>query len=321
MNVITKPVDLAHRPMLASLRQLGGPVIAANVEGVFGLEAAPKISLPARFQGRTGYSADFLDGFSVPLPSPTGRKAGDVLPVEGSGGGRLDYQHFSVVMSKSRRIAMFVAVNIDGSQSKKIERDSDKWFLDGRIPLEAQIGEELYAGNLLDRGHLVRREDPNWGTAAIAGIANDDTFHFTNCSPQMGAFNQRTWLGMEDHILKNARAWKARVTVFTGPVFSDGDLDYRGTLIPRAYWKVIAFLSDDLKPSATAYLVSQAKELRDLEAAFGAYKTYQRSVRSIETMTGLSFGRLSEFDGFSNEEVATRTEIAAEIRDFGDMRV
>jgi endonuclease G len=118
-------------------------------------------------------------------------------------------------------MAMFVGVNIDGATSVKIERSKDKWFYDGRIPVEQQIGEELYAGNLLDRGHLVRREDPNWGDAAQR--ANDETFHFTNCSPQMAGFNQKTWLSLEDYLLKNSRAWQERITVFSGPVFADDD--------------------------------------------------------------------------------------------------
>ncbi|MCC3244803.1 DNA/RNA non-specific endonuclease [Methylocystis sp. WRRC1] len=326
---MTNSIDFSYRPRLQELRRLGGDesadsaIAEFNLESAFGLEraGAPKVSPPERFAGMTGYRTDFIEGFEVAPPAPKGQRASDVLLVDHAQDGRLDYLHFSVVMSKSRRMAMFVGVNIDGAAAKSIERGRDKWFLDGRIPLDAQIGEELYLDNLLDRGHLVRREDPNWGSTQEAEAANDMTFHFTNCSPQMGAFNQRTWLGLEDYVLKNARAWKERISVFTGPVFHADDLDYRGVMIPRAYWKVIAFLSDDLKPSATAYMVSQERELSDLEAAFGAYKTYQLSVRQIETITGLSFGELANFDGFSNEEEMTRTEISSLLRAPGDMRV
>lgn len=321
--------DLSHRPRLSALKRLGGAEYVdvglagfhAEVADATERAAKPKISPPERFRGQSGYADDFLEGFPTPLPTPTGRCASDVLEVDHSSGNRLDYLHYSVVMSKSRRMAMFVGVNINGKKSKKIERDRDTWFLDGRISLDAQLGEKLYADNLLDRGHLVRREDPNWGTEAEAKAANDETFHFTNCSPQMGAFNQQTWLGLEDYILKNARIWKERVCVFTGPVFGNNDLVYRSAQIPQAYWKVVAFLSYSLRPSATAYMVDQVEELRDLEAAFGAYKTYQCSVRHVEEMTGLSFNGLADFDGFSNEEVATRTEISSALRVPGDIRM
>lgn len=318
--------DLFHRPRLAALGRVGGLEAADTELAGFRVEAAgrsqgPRVSPPERFQGQTGYDGAFIEGFPTPLPTPAGMRVSDVLAVAGAADNRLDYIHYSVVMSKARRMAMFVGVNIDGSSSRSIDRVRDTWFLDGRIPLDAQLGEELYADNLLDRGHLVRREDPNWGTEAEAQAANDETFHFTNCSPQMGAFNQKTWLGLEDYVLKNVRVWREKICVFTGPVFADNDIVYRGAQIPRAYWKVVAFVSDRMQPSATAYVVDQVKELGALEAAFGAYKTYQRSVRQIEAMTGLDFNGLTDFDGFSNEEIATRTVIASELRVPGDIRV
>ncbi|UIJ70326.1 DNA/RNA non-specific endonuclease [Aurantimonas sp. HBX-1] len=312
--------DLNYRPRLGDMRLLVVAGAFSSTEAV--LEARrkePRITRAETLGDRKGYDPGFLGDLVVPLPTPEGLRAEDVLGVEGADGGRLDYTHFSVVMSRSRRIAMFVAVNIDGSTSRSIERGSDKWFLDGRIPIDAQVGEELYAENLLDRGHLVRREDPNWGPDAE--VANDDTFHFTNCAPQMGAFNQRTWLSLEDYVLKNTRRWGERVTVFTGPVFRDDDRFYRHVRIPTAFWKVIAFVNDAGRPSATAYIVDQVRQLGDLEAAFGAFQTYQRSVRYIEALTELNFGSLCDFDGFSNEERATGTSIEAVLRGPDGIRV
>ncbi|WP_208757124.1 DNA/RNA non-specific endonuclease [Bradyrhizobium nanningense] len=312
-------VDLTVRPFLSDLQFVEPRVGGAGLEAAE-LEASRRArrSPPERFQGRAGYDVDFL-GFPIPLPDPA-KFNRDVLEIEGSPENRLDYEHFSVVMSKSRRMPMFVGVNIDGEAAVRVVRSPpDKWFYDGRIPDEAQIGEELYADNILDRGHLVRREDPNWGETAET--ANDDTFHFTNCTPQASHFNQQTWLSLENYILKNAKAQEAKVNVFSGPIFRDNDRLYRGVKIPVAYWKVISFVSNDGKPSSTAYTIDQVQELKELEAVFGAFKTYQRSVRSIEKMTGLSFGQLRDYDGFSNEEQRTRTSIVAEVRDASDMRV
>ena len=60
-------------------------------------------SSPTTFRGRAGYETVFLNGWDVPLPATT-KLADDVLPVPGSDGDRLDYEHFSIVMSKSRRL-------------------------------------------------------------------------------------------------------------------------------------------------------------------------------------------------------------------------
>jgi endonuclease G len=250
------------------------------------------------FRDRQGFDEAFLDTFPVPMPHCVGRTAGDEAPLKSGNGSVLRYSNFSVVMSMSRRIALYTACNIDGQASKKIKRDKDAWFFDDRIDRAHQAGDELYRANELDRGHLVRREDPVWG--AQAALANDDTFHFTNCSPQHSGMNQKTWLGLEDYVLQNARVHALRICVFSGPVLRDDDMVYRGIRIPKEYWKVVALQTDD-RPSATAYMVSQGKLIEDLEFVFGRYKTYQVAIAEIQELASLDFGDLTRFDGFSNE--------------------
>jgi endonuclease G len=318
-NAVATPilaVDLTYRPRLADLKplQAGATLLAPSAQPL----VAPRTTPAAELQEREGYAEDFLGDFSVPWPSPSAELAADVYPV-GNPGERLDYQHFSITMSRSRRLALYVGVNIDGERSVEVKRGRDAWAYDGRLPAEAQIGESLYADNLLDRGHLVRRQDPNWGPQAE--VANADTFHFTNCSPQMGAFNQKTWLELEDYILDNTRRWKQRVTVFSGPVLHDEDRRYRGVQIPSAFWKVVAFLGEDGKPSASAYLITQSRELGQLDFTFGRLRTYQCSVAQIEQLTGVRFGELARYDGFSNEEQLTGTRIEAQIRGPQDIRL
>jgi endonuclease G len=109
--------------------------------------------------------------------------------------------------------------------------------------------------------------------------------------------------------------------VFSGPVFSDNDRVYRGVKIPQAFWKVVAYLSDDGKPSASAYMIDQRRELDQLDLVFGQLRTYQRSVIAIEQLTGIRFGQLADYDGFSNEERATGTRIEALIRGPQDIRL
>ncbi|MCM2129547.1 DNA/RNA non-specific endonuclease [Larsenimonas rhizosphaerae] len=281
---------------------------------------APAMTPGSALEGRTGYNADFLEGFTVPMPVVTDRAPGDVTPVDGRDDGRLDYTHFSIVMNRPRRLAFFTAFNLDGSQLRSIRRGNDRWVLDSRIPADAQCGEALYARNPLDRGHLVRRSAACWGT--LAEQANQDTFHFTNCTPQMAAFNQQTWLGLEDYLKDNAARGSGRLSIFTGPVFKDSDRTYRGVRIPEAFWKVVAFIRDDGRQSATAYLITQDRELNDgLGLFFGQYQTFQKSILHIETLTGLDFGPLSHLDGFSNEERATGTRVEAVIHQLGDIRV
>ena len=195
------------------------------------------------YNNRNGYNANFLEK-KVPLPTIPDNLRDDVVKLKNSNNEELKYTNFSVVMSKSRGLAFYTAVNIDGSKLEQLERNNDVWYYDPRIEREFQYGPELYSNNDLDRGHLVRRLDPVWG--ANFKDANEDTFHFSNCSPQHKNLNQKTWLDLEDYILRNADVHDLKVNVFTGPVFNQNDLIYRGKyLIPSEFWKVVTIVKND----------------------------------------------------------------------------
>ena len=259
------------------------------------------VTIDPDYASRTGYDPAFLgvdDSLRVRLPKVSAlmRARATTRPHErGHWRYVLPYHHYSVVMNRERRLAYFTAVNIDGTLSRRPPRETDRWFLDPRIPVEYQTGEDVYADNDLDRGHLVRRLDPAWGSSdEAAKIANDDTFHFTNCSPQHRDFNQNTttWAGLENYVLDNADNRDIRVCVFSGPVLADDDDVYRGVQLPRQFWKVVTMVKTDGTLSATGYLLSQADLIQGLEAtddfSYGAYRTFQVPISHIEGLTGLT---------------------------------
>lgn len=263
------------------------------------------------YKSNKGYDPNFLS-IAVPLPTLSAELEDDKAMLNDSSGHELRYNHFSLVMSKKRRLAFFTAVNIDGSQLRKIGRE-DRWYLDPRISKEYQSGAELYSNNPLDRGHLVRRLDPVWGD--VAQYANEDTFHFTNCAPQHSSLNQQTWADLEDYILSNTDNHDLKVSVFTGPVFRDDDMLYREQFqIPAEFWKVVVFLKDNVSLSATAYLQTQKNLIENLRFAFGEYHTYQVSIAKIESLTKLNFGDLRNYDPLANKR-GTIGKIISEAND------
>jgi endonuclease G, mitochondrial len=143
------------------------------------------------------------------------------VKLKNSNNEELKYTNFSAIMSKSRGVAFYTAVNIDGSKLQQLERNNDVWYYDHRIEREFQYGAKLYSNNNLDTGHLVRRLDPVW--EPNFRDANEDTFHFSNCSPQHKNLNQKTWLDLADYILRNADVNDLKLNVFTGPVFNQND--------------------------------------------------------------------------------------------------
>jgi endonuclease G, mitochondrial len=254
------------------------------------------------YTNRNGYDAYFLEE-KVSLPRIPDNLMEDIVKLKNSDNEELKYTNFSAVMSKSRGLAFYTAVNIDGSKLEQLERNNDVWYYDPRIERQFQYGPELYSNNDLDRGHLVRRLDPVWGP--YFKDANEDTFHFCNCSPQHKNLNQKTWLGLEDYILRNADVHDLKVNVFTGPVFNQNDLIYRGKyLIPSEFWKVVTIVKndDDHSISSTAYLQTQKQLIEDLKFVFGEYNTYQVQITKIESLTKLDFGNLRNFDPLSKRK-------------------
>lgn len=254
---------------------LGESALESNFEET--LEASV-----VNFSDRKGYDSGFL-GVDVPLPKT--RLAVQLLP----------YTNFSVGHLPTRRMALYTAVNISGKDLVAQTRSGDPWRLDPRLPRNQQLGASFYEGTPLDRGHMVRRLDPVWG--ASASLAELDTFHYPNSTPQHRDLNRKTWNDLEDYVYANAGKHDLKVTVFTGPVLRPDDPLFHGAQLPEEFWKVVVIRrSDNRRLSATAYLLTQGPMISGLEFAFGAFRTYQVSVREIEARTGLDFGILRNHD-------------------------
>jgi endonuclease G, mitochondrial len=258
----------------------------------------------------TGHDPDFL---GVPVPLPRADRPLRDLPST----------HFTVLLDPVRRLAAATVVDVDGARLRDVPRDDD-WYLDPRVPASEQAGPELYARNDLDRGHLVRRRDPVWGSADEARRANAETFAYPNAAPQAAAFNQsrELWNGLEDHVLEHAAAWRLRLVVLTGPVLAPDDPVYRGVGIPRLYWKVVTWAgssvgagngtgtADAVALAAAAFVLDQSPQLGaiELRAAtaralaagdvppLGPYRTFQVPVADVAALTDLDLGPLAAAD-------------------------
>ncbi|MCA6122734.1 DNA/RNA non-specific endonuclease [Bradyrhizobium sp. WSM 1704] len=304
---------------------------------------------------RPGYKPNFIGSgkLSVPLPKiPAGLKS-KVATLKGkSGQSELKYFNYSVVMNKERKFAFFSCVNIDGAKQQDVgKREGDRWLRDPRIDEAFQIGDEFYkkqatleadrSANPFDRGHLVRRLDATWGdTVDDAKAHGDDSFHFTNCSPQFFSFNQgkQLWAGLEDYtrdvLLKN----EEKGIVMNGPVFDGPDADggdlpnpsgrphkdpsFGGVQIPKYFWKILITKDDDdsgLK--AAAFLMSQRDLIMDIDRiqeklSEADVKVFQVSIADLTKLTKLDFGNLDSVDTHEATAVGPRR-----IETFDDIRI
>ncbi|MGB7832831.1 MAG: DNA/RNA non-specific endonuclease [Xanthobacteraceae bacterium] len=268
-------------------------------------------AVASSYRDRRGYDPAFLGQRAVVDLPTVDQNADDILDfeVDGATETELRYEHFSVVMSRGRRMCFLSACNIDGNQSRKSARVAWKW--DPRIPKAQQIMHECYGSPpKFSRGHMTRREDPGWGSPAIGKRGNEDSMHVTNTTPQMQAFNAPIWLALEDYALQHAREDEMKISVFTGPYFTDDDPEMYGVRIPLIFWKVIAFIHDQTgKLCATGYEMNQENTLQpEEEFVFGSFTSPQLGIatqvpiRLIEERSGIKFGNLASVDPLANDQ-------------------
>ncbi|MWB99474.1 DNA/RNA non-specific endonuclease [Agromyces seonyuensis] len=244
----------------------------------------------------TGFDAAFLDD---PTPLPTFDAAAQADALDAGGSDWLDYAHFSLSMSVERRMARVVAWNIDGADlDGRIGREGERFHPDPRIPASAQLLNDLYAGNDLDRGHVARRADLLWGEDAAQ--ANTDSFCFTNITPQMNDFNQASrgglWGRLEEDLLAEAQLGRQRISLFGGPVFGDDDPRYRDVAIPTAFWKLFAYDFDGV-PSAQAFVLAQSLDrLGEGLLPLRGWDTFAIGFDELADRTGVRFDAIAGWE-------------------------
>jgi DNA/RNA endonuclease G (NUC1) len=298
--------------------QIRSGTAAATVTGAAAAEAeVEKLVEPFRdqdFTDRSGYDQQFI-GVAVPVPTVLDESVVSRLD-DAEHSFLIPYEHFSIVMNKERRLALFTASNVDASKSKKEpepgrdytrkgltglgKNDQEKWFIDPRIPGIHQLPDRFFTKDRksFDKGHIVRREDVAWGdTYDELRRANGDTFHVTNCSPQVANFNRSAkkgiWGELENLILGQAKT--ERYCLLAGPVFGPDDplfqgLDDDGTIhvrIPRQFWKIVVAHSGN-KLQTFAFILDQDLSNTDLEFAVDAeWRTKMHSLPDLEQRVAL----------------------------------
>ena len=217
-------------------------------------------------------------------------------------------------------MAVATAVNIDGGRRQPEFKGGRKWRYDDRLAEEQQVGDKDEVYGLvtnLDRGHMVRREDPVWGSPEEAGRANCETYILVNAVPQHSKLNRdmKSWRAVEEHIQREVARDHRLLSVFTGPIFSEGDPPVGKVLVPLDFWKVIVTVRSSAELHATAFRFSQAQFLRrealeevPSDSWLQRIRAQQKSVASIGTATGLDFGALVDADSLARRALVDEAD-------------
>ena len=275
---------------------------------------------------RDGFDRKFLST-EVPMPTLTADGEKVAAPLLDDSGFELKYHKFSIWMHKQRRIALFTASNVDWRARKK-EIDGEKlsrknlagfpensnfaeqWVNDERIAEEHQLPDTFYTEDrgAFDKGHLVRRDDVCWGTSfEDIQMGNGDTYHVTNCSPQIKPFNQgqhgeENWGDLESFVQKVTKEEKEKVVIYAGPIFGAKDRFFRGkddagnvkVQIPNRYWKIVVAPAKDGGNKFEAYGFILDQDVRAItEKEFFVTEEWISSLKPIKEIQNLLRGWVS----------------------------
>lgn len=199
-------------------------------------------------------------------------------------------QHSSYAMEydTAQRHSLWVAYKFYSDYNVKNVSRSDEWAFDPIIPkqyqsLNSKTQTFSYAG--YDRGHLCASED-----RVFSLDANEETFYFSNMSPQLSWFNQQIWKNLEEEVRKWAQATDCdTLYVVTGGAINPG-VETLGVLaernnvtIPKYYFKALVKRQGDTFDGIAFWLENKKYNSNKVT------HEYSMTIRELEEQTGINF--------------------------------
>lgn len=245
------------------------------------------------------YNPNFIEGYTIDFP----KLSNSVKSSCYDSGRVIEHTYFALVFNVERNLAHYTAHNIDGATMHP-EGDiprKDDFREDPKIPANIQIDDRRgYKNNPWDRGHMVRRRSLHWGDRETAVRADNESFYWSNISPQHTRLHATAWGSIEDWMLDFTEDNKKQSAVFTGPIFTPYDPEHQNFpdqppyRIPAGFWKIIAIESDS-KLKAASFLVWQRDYDRNEPLKFDPVLEQVR-LTTIEYLTGMIFEDLTDAD-------------------------
>lgn len=226
-----------------------------------------------------------------------------------------DNQHImnlAIEWNAAMRHSSWVAFSFDSTTSQDNVKRGDKWGWDPLIPVElGKVIEDDHKSDGYDKGHLCASED-----RVYCKEANDQTFLYSNISPQIGSFNQKYWAKLEALIQKWGRStqngvydkvyvakggtinkllkdWTGKQKANDG-LYPTADADGKSSpkskngLVVPAYYYMAILAEKDGKFQAIGFLVPHSEDL-PAKPTTADLQAYTCSIAHLEEQTGIDF--------------------------------
>lgn len=201
--------------------------------------------------------------------------------------GETNYRNYSFTYDPDNLVASWVAYPLCDLYTKNTAKRSDSWLQDPFVSTQANVlagGSYAFSSNGYDRGHQIASAD-----RLASSVMNQQTFYWTNVTPQLSNFNQNIWEKLEEQVREWSKASNGTDTLYvvTGCMVGENsrklsDHDGRQVAVPDAYFKALLRLSKGEYLGAGFYL--EHKNYSDKK-----FENYSCSLKELEEKTGLSF--------------------------------
>ena len=198
------------------------------------------------------------------------------LPRQSASDQIIHHLAYTLCYNEPHEQAAWVAYELTRSETQKAFERSNKFIIDPLVKTGSARDAD-YKASGYDRGHLAPAADMGWSTQAM-----QESFYYSNMSPQLPAFNRGIWKQLEELVRDWAIA-EDTILIVTGPLLRDGlpAIGANKVSIPEYYYKAILDLSGKTHKGIGFILPNRAGS--------EPLQSYTISIDSLEKVSGLDF--------------------------------
>ena len=188
----------------------------------------------------------------------------------------LSHVGYSFVYNEEHEQSNWVAYHLTKEKAVKLFERTNKFVPDPLVKTLTANNKD-YEASGYDKGHLAPAADMSWSKQTM-----EESFYFSNMSPQLPAFNRGIWKKLEELV----RAWvftDSSLYIVTGPVLTKGlkTIGANQVSVPKYYYKVILkYTEHNIK--AIAFLFPNESSDKQLQI-------YAVPIDGLEKLTGIDF--------------------------------
>jgi len=188
----------------------------------------------------------------------------------------ISHTGYSFLYNEIHEQANWIAYELTREETTNSIQRTDKFIPDQNVKTQTANAKD-YEGSGYDRGHLAPAADMGWSS-----IAMDESFYYSNMSPQTPGFNRGIWKQLEELV----RSWAIEnnaIYVVTGPVLTNRlpAIGPNKVSVPKYYYKVVLDYSEPSIKGIGFVLPNKGSKEQ--------LQYYAVSIDSVEKLTGINF--------------------------------